>query len=206
MILFGRYASPFVRRVAVTLQAYGMAYRHEPLSAFDDFEQIKRYNPLGRVPVLLLDSGEALIESAAILDHLDQTAWPEAALIAVGGEARRATLRICALASGLCDKLVSQIYERRNHPQPDAAWLGRCDGQVRNGLGALEAERAAHDAPFWFGERLTHADIAVTCAISFVRAVDPSAVSKAAFPALAAYAERCEGLPPFKAAAPVVAT
>ena len=90
MILVGRYLSPFVRRVAVTLRLYGLEYEHRPLMAFgDDKKTISQWNPVGRVPVLLLDDGEVLFESSAILDYLDERVGPERALIPSSGPARR---------------------------------------------------------------------------------------------------------------------
>ncbi|MDU7520711.1 MAG: glutathione S-transferase N-terminal domain-containing protein [Roseomonas mucosa] len=71
MILIGQYDSPFVRRVAVALRLYRLGYEHQPWSTFGDAERLAAINPLRRVPVLLLDDGEALIESGAILDHLE---------------------------------------------------------------------------------------------------------------------------------------
>ena len=69
MILVGQNDSPFVRRVAVTLRHYGMAYQRKPLSVFADYDAVRALHPLGRVPILLLDDGETLADSAAILDH-----------------------------------------------------------------------------------------------------------------------------------------
>src|SRR5690242_660026 len=70
MILIGQYDSPFVRRVAIALRLYGIGYEHRPWSTFGDAERIAPFNPLRRVPTLVLDDGEVLIESGAILDHL----------------------------------------------------------------------------------------------------------------------------------------
>src|ERR1700761_3430983 len=98
MFLIGQYDSPFVRRVAIALRLYGLAFEHRPWSTFGDAEKIAPYNPLRRVPVLVLDSGEALIESNAILDHLDERAGDDAALIPAAGQARRTALRTCGLA------------------------------------------------------------------------------------------------------------
>ena len=107
MILIGMYDSPFVRRVAIAMRLYGMDYEHRPWSTFRDADRIADYSPLLRVPVLVLDDGEVLIESAAILDWLDEQVGPEKALIAAGGTARRRALKSCALATGLADKVVA---------------------------------------------------------------------------------------------------
>ena len=71
MILIGQYDSPFVRRVALALRFYGLAFEHRPWSTFGDADKIAPYNPVRRVPTLLIDGNEALIESTAILDYLD---------------------------------------------------------------------------------------------------------------------------------------
>src|SRR5437588_12026680 len=111
MILIGQYDSPFVRRVAIALRLYNLSFEHRPWSTFGDAEKIAPYNPLRRVPTLVLDDGEALIESAMILDYLDQRVGPEKAMIASRGSDRYRALRICALATGLADKGVSLLYE-----------------------------------------------------------------------------------------------
>jgi glutathione S-transferase len=89
MILIGQYDSPFVRRVAIALRLYGMAYEHRPWSTFGDADRIAPFNPLRRVPTLVLDNGEVLIESTAILDHLDELVGPARAMIADSGDRRR---------------------------------------------------------------------------------------------------------------------
>src|SRR6266516_3296654 len=112
MILIGQYDSPFVRRVALALRFYELPFEHRPWSTFGDGDKIAPYNPLRRVPTLVLDGGEALIESAAILDYLDEVVGPDKAMIAPRGQARRRDLHTIALATGLGDKAVSLVYER----------------------------------------------------------------------------------------------
>src|SRR3954449_6829265 len=101
MILIGQYDSPFVRRVAIAMRLYGIAFEHRPWSTFGDADKIAPYNPLRRVPTLVLDDGELLIESTAILDHLDETVGASRAMIAQDGARRRQALKVCALATGL---------------------------------------------------------------------------------------------------------
>src|SRR5258707_9750069 len=112
MFLIGQYDSPFVRRVAIALRLYGLPFEHRPWSTFGDAEKIAPYNPLRRVPTLVLDSGETLIESGAILDFLDGEVDEERRLIVDFGPERRRALKICALATGMADKAVSLLYER----------------------------------------------------------------------------------------------
>ncbi|WP_426955285.1 glutathione S-transferase family protein [Muricoccus radiodurans] len=197
MILIGQYDSPFVRRVAIALHLYGLDYEHRPWSTFGDAEKIAPHNPLRRVPTLLLDDGEALIESGAILDHLDEVAGPDRALIPRAGPGRRAALKLCALATGLADKAVSLVYERVLHPEVSPAWVERCRTQVAGVLDALEADRAPRATRFWFGDKIGHGDIAVACAIRFVREAHPGLFDPARWPALEAHAARCEAMEPF---------
>ena len=74
MILIGQYDSSFVRRVGIALRLYDLPFEHRPWSVFGDADKVRALNPLGRVPILVLDGGEVLADSAAILDHLDEQA------------------------------------------------------------------------------------------------------------------------------------
>ena len=199
MILIGQYDSPFVRRVAVALLIYGFDYEHRPWSTFGDAAKIAAFNPLSRVPTLVLDDGEVLIESAAILDHLDDiVGWPRA-LIEEHGPGRRAALKICALAAGLNDKMVSLIYERALHRQTSPVWLERCEAQVRSVLDALETDRAGRATRYWLGDRIGHPDIAVACAMRFLGEAHPAIFGLGRWPRLVSHGQHCETLQPFKA-------
>lgn len=198
MILIGQYDSPFVRRVGIALHLYGMAYEHRPWSTFADGELVARYNPLRRVPTLVLDEGEVLIESGAILDHLDELAGPERALIARNGQRRRQMLKVCALATGLADKAVSLFYEKALHEVSSPRWAERCAAQIAAVLDTLEADRAGRATAYWFGTAIDHADIAVACALRFVGEAHPALIEPQRWPHLAAHAARCEALPPFQ--------
>lgn len=197
MVLIGQYDSPFVRRVAVALNLYEMAYEHWPWSTFADAEKLAAYNPLRRVPTLVLGGDEVLIESMAILDYLDEQVDPGLRLLPAVGSGRRAALKTCALATGLCDKMVSLVYERALHAETSDAWIARCTAQVSGVLAVLEAQCASLSAPFWFGERPGHADIAVACAMRFLGEAHPDIAAMSDRTALAAHAERCEAMATF---------
>ena len=77
-------------------------------------------------------------------------------------------------------------------------WVERCHAQIGGVLDVLEKERAAVATPFWFGERIGHADIAVACVLRFTTEAHPQLFDAARHPALAAHAARCEALPPFR--------
>ena len=199
MILIGQYDSPFVRRVAVAMRLYGMDYEHRPWSVFGDADKIVPFNPLTRVPTLVADDGEALIESSAILDWLDEQAGPGRALIAAAGPERRQALKLCALATGLADKAVSLVYERAIHQRGTPVWVERCRSQIAGVLDALEADRAGRAGPWWFGPRIGHADIAVGCVLRFLGEAHPEVFDPARWSTLAAHGQACEALPDFQA-------
>ena len=152
MFLIGQYDSPFTRRVAIAMRLYGLPFEHRPWSTFGEGDKIAPYNPLRRVPTLVLDDGEALIESTAILDYLDELVGPEKAMIAARGPARRHALKVCALATGLGDKAVSLVYERVLRKEPSKIWVDRCETQVGGVLEVLEQARDDVETPWWFGD------------------------------------------------------
>jgi glutathione S-transferase len=199
MILIGHYDSPFVRRVAIALRLYEMPFEHRAWSVFGDTDKIAHFNPLRRVPTLVLDDGEVLIESAAILDALDQIAGDDRALIPRQGSLRRRVLKVSALGAGLADKAVSLVYERVLHERATPMWVDRCRGQISGVLDALESHRAAGPGPWWLGESLTHADIMVACALRFVSEAHAETFDLATWPALAGHSAACEALVVFQA-------
>ena len=199
MILIGQYDSPFVRRVGIALTIYELPFEQRPWSIFADADKIRPYNPLVRVPTLVLEGGEVLIESHSILDYLDGLVPADRALYPRTEPARRRALKIAALATGLADKAVSLFYELRLHGQASDVWVSRCRAQIAGVLAALEADRAGRSGNYWFGDRIGHADIAVTAALSFLSEVHPTLIGMANFPALGAHVAHLEALPAFQA-------
>lgn len=197
MILIGQYDSSFVRRVGIALRLYGIPFEHRPWSVFSDADKIRAFNPLTRVPTLVLDDGDVLVDSASILDHIDSLVPAEKALHPRREPERRRAMKITALAAGLADKAVALFYEMRLHETASQTWADRCERQIRNTLAALDADRAARPGPYWFGNSIGHADIAVAASIRHMRESHPDLVGLDAFPALAAHCERLEAMPVF---------
>jgi len=196
MILVGTYRSPFVRRVAVSLRVLDIPYRLEALSSRTDREALRRINPLGRVPALILDDGEVLIDSNAILDHLDAEVGPGRALVPPAGAERRRVLRLLAFSHGALEKTLAAFYGREMVPEEKRhePWLARCEEQARAGLAGLDEAVAE---PWFLGARLTQADITAACARAFIGRALPHLLAADAYPSLAALAARCEALPAF---------
>jgi glutathione S-transferase len=195
MILIGQYDSPFVRRTAIALRLYDLPFEHRPWSVFGDGEAIRALNPLMRVPTLVLDDGFVLTDSHMILDYLDSLV--ESPLFPRAEPERHRALKVATLATGLAEKAVSLFYERVLHKEQSVTWATRCTHQIGSVLVALEADRAARPGPWWFGDSLGHADIAVACTLRFVAEAHAGQVDLAPYPALRRHAEACEALPVF---------
>lgn len=198
MILIGQFDSPFVRRVGIALTLYGLDFEHRPWSAFSDAYLIRQHNPLGRVPTLLVNDGDALIESHCILDYLDSIVPEEVVLLPRREPARHKALRIVALATGLGDKAVNLFYEQRMHKTASDIWEERLKAQIDGALSVLETERAAIRSDYWLGDRISHADIAVCAMWTFVMTAHPGLVMAEDFPALAAMCNRLEATEVFR--------
>lgn len=202
LVLYGRYASPFVRRVAVTLRLYDIGYQHVPLMPFGpDKAELARFNPIARVPALRLNDGEVLIDSAAILDYLDSRAGPGRSLTPVAGPARRRVLTLLAVALGANEKLVAALYERHFRPREawHAPWLKVCDKQVRDGFIWLNE---AYAGPWFTGAEMTQADVTVAVFWLFARARRPRFFAGLGCDRLDDLAERLQETPVFQATMP----
>jgi glutathione S-transferase len=200
MILVGQYDSPFVRRVGIALKLYDLPFEHRPWSIFGDADKLASLNPLMRVPALVLDDGEVLVDSPSMIDFLDSLVPPGQALFPRHEPARRRAVRIAALATGVSDKVASLFYELRLREPAHVSqfWAKRCRAQIAAGLDGLEAARAACAERDWFGERMGHADIAVVCMLRHLAEAHPDLAAGAGWPALAAFAARLEALPVFR--------
>jgi glutathione S-transferase len=201
MLLIGMYDSPYVRRVAVSLKLCGIAFEHGNWSVGGDFERIRQYNPLVRVPTLVLDDGEVLLESSALLDYLDELVGPQRALLPRIGRERRTALKLMAIAVGAADKAREQVYERAFRPaeKRHEPWLARCRTQMHGGLSELERHASERGSGRWLiGEQLTQADVTTVCAFTFLTEALGLSTQSAPYPALRALAGRCEALPEFQ--------
>jgi glutathione S-transferase len=141
LILRSSPASPFGRKVKIAALELGLMDRIEIVAADtnDPAEPLRRQNPLGKIPTLVLEDGTTLFDSRVIVDYLDHIAGG-GRLIPTGDE-RFAQLRLQALADGLCDAALLQVYEIRFRPEEgrNAAWVANQAGKVERALAALEA-------------------------------------------------------------------
>jgi glutathione S-transferase len=200
MLLIGMFDSPFVRRVAVTLKLLQLPFEHANWSVGKDFDRIREYNPLGRVPTLVLANGEKLFESAAILDYLDELVGPERALLPASGPERRQALNVMAMATGAAEKGVLQVYEGVFRPEAKRhqPWLDRLRLQMGSSLAAIDRYMGERGVAQWLvGKKMTQADVTAVCAFTFLNDTLRVAADAVMFHSLATLAARCEAMPAF---------
>jgi glutathione S-transferase len=200
MILVGQYDSPFVRRIAVTMNLYAMPFDRRILSVFTDFAAMLAINPLGKVPVLQLDNDERLFDSRAILDYLDGLVPPARCLLPPDEPHRRQVRRIEAVALGLAEKLYERGFEfaRRDPAKRDAAVVQRIERQIASALTWLEA---LQPNPWLYGDRITRADVTAAIAVTYMRQKWPALLTLVHHDTLAAHCTHCESLGGFVQAA-----
>lgn len=201
MILVGQYDSPYVRRVAVTLHLYGIPFERNAISVFGDAEEMARINPVVRIPSLVLDDGEVLVDSAVIIDHLDETVGAAMALTPRAGKERRRVLQATAMASGSIDKAGAVVYERHFHAGPhlNTDWEARCKAQLAGGLRWLESQL---NGEWLTGPKMTQADVTTACMVGYLKLRLPEALRDADFPELERHSVACEKMDAFVASRP----
>jgi glutathione S-transferase len=198
-ILVGQYDSPFVRRVAVTLHHYGVAFERHIISTFADFDTMLELGPLGKVPVFVLSDGERLWDSRAIIDFLHGQASTERLLLPLREPARRHVLRLEAASLGVAEKTYERLIElaRRAPGTQDPAWMARLERQIASALGWLETQRPD---PFFAGQQFSVADVTAAVAFTYLRQKLSQLVPTGRFPALESHCGACEAMPAFQAA------
>ena len=201
MILVGQFDSPFVRRVAVTLNHYHMPFTRNPLSVFRNVADMRQINPLVRVPVLILETGETLIDSSAIIDHLDEMAGPARAMTPAHGPERRKVLQSIVLAIGTAEKAVALFFERLFHSDKhiNRDFEKRLTSQIDASLQSLESDCGG---PWYSDLHMTQADITIGCMIGYLKMRVPEAFPANKYPKLHALSLHCEAREEFVKARP----
>ena len=163
MILRSSPPSPFGRKVKIAAALLGIEFKVEPTDTNDPADAIRKQNPIGKIPTLVLDDGTTLFDSRVISEYLDHLAGG-GKIIPQEPKARFAALRMQALADGLLDAALMQVYEGRfrTPEQRVEKWVEHQAGKVTRTLDVLEAEPPGLDATPHVGQ------IAVACALGYL--------------------------------------
>jgi glutathione S-transferase len=201
MQLIGMLDSPYVRRVAISLQLLGLPFEHRAISVFRGVAQFQAINPVIKVPTLVCDDGVVLMDSSLILDHAETLARPGLSLMPADITARRDALRLIGLTLAACEKSVQLFYERVLRPpeKQHEPWATRVTGQMNHAFRLLDESIAQR--PLSPSARLDQATLSAAVAWFFARQVVPDVLPQDACPALRELSAQAEVRPEFKAAA-----
>ncbi len=201
MKLIGSPTSPYVRKVRIVLTEKRIDYEFVQDLPWDAQTRVSEYNPLGKVPVLLLDDGASLFDSRVIVEYLD-TVTPVARLIPEATRQRIGVKRWEALADGICDAAAAIVIERRrpDPTQQSPSWMDRQRQKVERGLHVMAADLG--DKHWCTGEAYNLADIAAGCALGFLDFRLPEISWRTAHPNLAKFADKLAQRPAFKDTVP----
>jgi len=200
MQLIGMLDSPYVRRVAISLQLLALPFEHRSLSVFRTFDQFRAINPVVKAPTLVCDDGTVLMDSTLILDYAEALAAPRS-LMPSGLAERRTTLRTIGLALAACEKSVQLVYERNLRPpeKQHEPWAARVLGQMHAAFGELEAELARGSQP-GSAPVIGAAQVATAVAWHFSARMLPGTLQDVDYRRLRALSAWAEQLPEFLAA------
>lgn len=201
MRLIGMLDSPYVRRVAVSLQLMGVPFEHLSLSVFRTFAQFQEINPVVKAPSLVCDDGTVLMDSQLILDYAAALAAPGKSLMPGAIAERQHALRVIGLALAACEKSVQIYYEHQLRPAEKLhePWLQRVTGQTLAAYGLLEAELQRKPLGAT-RSTMNQAGVSTAVAWQFTQQTIPGVVPPADYPALQAFSAAAELLPEFMAA------
>ena len=192
MKLIGSLTSPYVRKVRVVMAEKKLDYQFELEDVWNS-DAIVKSNPLGKVPCLVLEGGEAVFDSRVIVEYLD-TRSPVSRLIPESSRGRIEVRTWEALADGLIDAAIlarlEQTWPGRTDEQRSETWIERQRGKVKASLHAMSTGVA--DKPWCTGIHMTLADIAVGCALSYLGFRFPEMTWRADHPNLARLADKLE--------------
>jgi len=202
MKLIGSLTSPYVRKVRVVMAEKRLDYQFVVEDPWNG-EAVLRANPLGKVPCLVLEGGEAIFDSRVIVEHLD-TLSPVGKLIPPSGRERVEVRTWEALADGLLDAAVAarleQTWSGRREHERSAAWIERQLSRVHSSLAAMGHGLA--DKPWCNGNHHTLADIAVGVALGYLDFRFPQIDWRAAHPNLQRLHDKLAARPSFADSAP----
>lgn len=201
MQLIGMLDSPYVRRVAISLQLLGLPFEHQSISVFRGIAQFKLINPVVKAPSLICDDGEVMMDSTLILEYAEALAAPRKTLMPKAIPDLQRALKIVGLALAACEKSVQIFYEHQLRPveKQHEPWLSRVTDQALAAYAALEAELQKKPLAVT-SSTIDQAGVSVAVAWEFTQKVLPELVAPANYPALREFSAQAEALAEFMAA------
>ena len=204
MKLLSATPSPYARKARIALHEKGLAFELVTEVPWNSDASAPRFNPLGKIPVLMLDDGDCIYESRLILEYLELK-HPEPALFPKEVDALIAAKRLEVLADGACDAVVLIFIERQRAPgQQSLDWMQRQAGKVAAAVDEV-ARRIAPDSEYAVGSRFGLGDVAVGCLLGYLDLRYPELPWRK-HAHMAALYERLSRRPSFQRTVPVAQT
>jgi glutathione S-transferase len=200
MKLIASLTSPYARKVRIVLAEKKIECQLVEAAPWAAVNPVTEFNPLGKVPVLVLDDGTNLFDSRVIVEYLD-TVSPVGRLIPEPSRQRITVKRWEALADGICDAAAAIVLEhRRPAPGQSGEWIDRQRDKVVRSVRELAQELG--DKPWCNGEGYSLADIATGCALGYLDFRQPEFDWRTDNPNLARLADKLSKRPAFIETAP----
>jgi len=203
MKLIGSYTSPYVRKVRVVFAEKKLDYSFELENPWSPETRIGEFNPIGKVPCLVMEDGSPMYDSRVIAEYLD-TLTPVCKLLPANSR-DRANVKVWeALADGVLDAAVVVFVERTRRPEAlrHQEWIDRHLGKVYAGL-AVMADNLG-EQPFCMGIHYTLADVAVGCTLGWITFRFPEIDWRSDYPNLARLFDKLSERPSFRDTVPFV--
>mgnify|MGYP001605732112 FL=1 len=204
MRLIGMLDSPYVRRVAISLEFLGIPFEQDAISVFSTYEAFQRVNPVVKAPTLVCDDGEVLMDSSLILQFVEATRTGGDSLWSLGDATRmQHEMRAVSLALAACEKSAQIVYERKLRPSSAQyePWVERVQGQLLEAYAGLEREVQTRQPVF--AEPRRQASITAAVVWQFTQSMLAPIVAAENYPGLVALSARMERTPEFLKYSPV---
>jgi len=201
MKLYVSGTSPYSRKVRLVILEKGLVEQVDEqwVNPFESNNELVKINPLGKIPVLILENGETLFDSPVICRYLDSLPSDQPVLIPDDNQWQ--VLRWQALADGLTDAIYNLVMERRRpDDEQSASWVTRWTKDVENALREIESELDQ------LGEEITLAHLAVASAIGYLELRTSTLLYDSARPQVAKYPKLHSWYEKFKTRASMLAT
>ena len=191
--------SPYARKVRIALAEKGLPFELLTEVPWDASTATPRYNPLEKLPVLILEDGSSVYESSYILDYLELK-FPETPLLPKDVDGILAAKKLDVLCNGTCDAVVLTFFERQRTGGGSPEWLARQRRKIEGGM--REIARLVGAREWAVGDRFGLGDIAAVTALDYIAVRYKELPLREIYPDLAAHADRMGQRPSFANSAP----
>ena len=191
--------SPYARKVRIALAEKGIAFELLTEVPWNDTTSTPKFNPLEKLPVLILEDGSSVYESNYILQYLELK-YPTPPMLPADVDGILAARKLEVLCDGVCDALVLTFFERMRGDGASPEWTARQRRKIDGGV--KEMARLVGEGDWAVGDRFSLGDIAAGTLVGYMTVRFPELPWRTQYPNLAALSDRLEQRPSFKNSVP----